>query len=98
MEIYIFGNIYFWKYIFPPIIGFFPLKPCFVTKRFFFGQATVPTNIKDDTMHAAAMRLDYILGNDRILPLSPVPAQVARDDTTLGLSDHLPLLHHLLLR
>ncbi len=67
----------------------------FRDEAFFGGQATVPTNIKDDTMHAAAMRLDYILGNDRILPLSPFPAQVARDDTTLGLSDHLPLLHHL---
>lgn len=59
-------------------------------------QATVGmTDVRDDNMHAAAMRLDYILGNRAVCRYSKGPAYVVRDEETLEISDHLPVLVHL---
>jgi endonuclease/exonuclease/phosphatase family metal-dependent hydrolase len=59
-------------------------------------QATVGmTNVRDDKMHAAALRLDYILGNSAVCRYSHGPAYAVRDEETMDISDHLPVLLHL---
>ena len=59
------------------------------------------TNVQDDSMHAAAMRLDYILGNRAVraaLREDSRPARAVRDEDTMEMSDHLPVLLRLFLR
>jgi len=52
---------------------------------------TVPTNLQEDKMHAAPMRLDYLLGN-QILRERVVVCGASRNDTTVSLSDHYPVI------
>lgn len=54
------------------------------------GGATVPTLLDADEMHAATMRLDYILANRFVRPLRSARAIVNED--TCRLSDHYPVL------
>ena len=59
------------------------------------------TNVQDDSMHAAAMRLDYILGNRAVrtvLREDSRPARAVQDEDTMVMSDHLPVLLRLFLR
>ena len=61
-------------------------------------QATVgTTNVKEDGMHAGAMRLDYILGNRAVRPFCHRPVFAVRDAETVEISDHLPVILHLML-
>jgi endonuclease/exonuclease/phosphatase family metal-dependent hydrolase len=53
--------------------------------------ATVPTACGGDPMHAAAMRLDYVLATPRAAALAAGPARAVDDGETGGLSDHLPV-------
>ena len=54
------------------------------------GGHTVPTKIVDDEMHAAPMRLDYILANQAAGELRPSGSIVA-DSENHDLSDHFPV-------
>jgi endonuclease/exonuclease/phosphatase family metal-dependent hydrolase len=51
---------------------------------------SVPTPGTEDIMHAAPMRLDYILANDAAMQFSP-RARIVAESATSTLSDHYPV-------
>ena len=53
---------------------------------------SVPTLINADSMHAAAMRLDYAMVSAGLSKRCAVRSVLARDAETELLSDHYPLL------
>ena len=53
---------------------------------------SVPTALKADAMHAAAMRLDYAMANSVLAERCAVSSWLVRDAETDRLSDHYPLL------
>ena len=54
------------------------------------GSYSVPTSYNRDKMHAAKMRLDYMLANKAFLNRSP-EAHIIRDSEVDRLSDHYPI-------
>jgi endonuclease/exonuclease/phosphatase family metal-dependent hydrolase len=52
---------------------------------------TVPTPVNTDFMHATALKLDYILGNDGAQAAVLEGTVPLKDDVTSGLSDHYPV-------
>ncbi|MDF2658012.1 MAG: hypothetical protein K0Q94_803 [Paenibacillus sp.] len=53
-------------------------------------QFSVPTSMNRDQMHAARMRLDYVLVNDALRKKHPV-SSIIRDEKVEELSDHCPV-------
>lgn len=53
-------------------------------------QYSVPTRINGDPMHAAGVRLDYILANVALQALRP-QSRIVRDEEVDTLSDHYPV-------
>jgi endonuclease/exonuclease/phosphatase family metal-dependent hydrolase len=52
---------------------------------------TVPTPVNTDAMHAARLRLDFILGNEKAHSALISNAVALKDQTTSALSDHFPI-------
>ncbi|WP_245640106.1 endonuclease/exonuclease/phosphatase family protein [Paenibacillus dakarensis] len=53
-------------------------------------QYSVPTSVNQDHMHAACLRLDYVLVNESLRKRGPA-ASIVRDAHVDGLSDHYPI-------
>jgi hypothetical protein len=76
------------------VLPTFPMKPTIRTLPTVQAGSTVPTSVREDAMHAAPMRLDYLLATHALARHwagRGATVLVVVDQVTDAISDHYPL-------